>query len=135
MRTDSLRSSPDAVAAAREHIAAKYGEDYVPAEPNFFKSKKGAQDAHEAIRPTSLEYSPEKVRRHLKDDQYKLYKLIWNRFLASQMKDAVYDQTTVEIDATPAAAPETVYNLPGSRGRGGGGRRDQRHRARRRAAP
>src|SRR5580658_2147164 len=114
MRTDSLRSAPDAVAAAREHIAAKYGEDSVPAEPNFFKSKKGAHDAHEAIRPTSLEYSPEKVRRHLKDDQYKLYKLIWNRFLASQMKDAVYDQTTVEIDATPAAAPETVYNLRAS---------------------
>jgi DNA topoisomerase I len=114
MRTDSLRSSPDAVAAAREHIAAKYGESYVPAEPNFFKSKKGAQDAHEAIRPTSLDYAPEKVRRHLKDDQFKLYKLIWNRFIASQMKDAVYDQTTAEIDAVPSSSPGTVYNLRAS---------------------
>jgi DNA topoisomerase I len=113
MRTDSLRSSPEAVAAAREHIAAKYGDNYVPAEPNVFKSKKGAQDAHEAIRPTSLELSPEKVRRNLKDDQFKLYKMIWNRFLASQMKDAVYDQTTADIDATPAQGGP-IYNLRAS---------------------
>ena len=114
MRTDSLRSSPEAVAAAREYIAAKYGASYVPAEPNVFKSKKGAQDAHEAIRPTSLDYSPEKVRRHLKDDQFKLYKLIWNRFVASQMKDAIYDQTTAEIDAVPSSSPGIVYNLRAS---------------------
>jgi DNA topoisomerase-1 len=114
MRTDSLRSSPEAVAAAREHIAAKYGDKYVPAEPNVFKSKKGAQDAHEAIRPTSLDFSPEKVRRHLKDDQFKLYKMIWNRFLASQMKDAVYDQTTAEIDAIAAGSGGAVYNLRAS---------------------
>jgi DNA topoisomerase-1 len=113
MRTDSLRSSPDAVAAARELIAAKYGDKYVPAEPNVFKAKKGAQDAHEAIRPTSLEFPPEKVRKHLKDEQFKLYKMIWNRFLASQMKDAVYDQTTADIDAIPAASNGSgpVYNL------------------------
>jgi DNA topoisomerase-1 len=99
MRTDSTRLSPDAVAAAREHVAKVYGPRWVPAEPNVFKSKKGAQDAHEAIRPTSLELTPESVRRHLKEEQYKLYKLIWDRFLASQMSAAVYDQTSVEIDA------------------------------------
>jgi DNA topoisomerase I len=99
MRTDSVRIAPEAIAAVREHIAGTYGAEYVPADPNVFKSKKNAQDAHEAIRPTSLDLSPTKVRRHLKDDQFKLYKLIWNRFVASQMKDAVYDQTTAEIDA------------------------------------
>jgi DNA topoisomerase-1 len=99
MRTDSTRIAPEAIVAVREHIAQAYGSAYVPAEPNVFKSKKNAQDAHEAIRPTSLDFSPQKVRRHLKDDQFKLYKLIWNRFVASQMKDAVYDQTTAEIDA------------------------------------
>jgi len=110
MRTDSTRIAPEAVVAVREYIAAKYGGKYVPPEPNVFKSKKNAQDAHEAIRPTSLDFSPEKVRRHLKDDQYKLYKLIWNRFVASQMKDAVYDQTTAEIDAK-AADGITTFNL------------------------
>lgn len=104
MRTDSTRVSPEALAAVRELIATKYGEGSIPAEPNVFKSKKNAQDAHEAIRPTSLEHTPEQVRRHLKDDQFKLYKLIWDRFVASQMKDAVYDQTSVEIDATPEGA-------------------------------
>ncbi len=111
MRTDSVRSSPDAVAAVREYVAERYGAKFVPAEPNVFKSKKNAQDAHEAIRPTSMELTPEKLRRHLKDDQFKLYKLIWNRFTASQMKDAVYDQTTAEIDAT---VPSAVYNLRAS---------------------
>jgi DNA topoisomerase-1 len=86
------------------HIGRRYGASFVPAEPNVFKSKKGAQDAHEAIRPTSLELSPAKVRKHLKDEQFKLYKLIWNRFVASQMKDAVYDQTTAEIDVEPPRA-------------------------------
>jgi len=104
MRTDSTRLSPDAVAAARELIATRYGPEWVPAVPNVFKSRKNAQDAHEAIRPTSLELPPESVRRHLKDEQLKLYKLIWERFMASQMTPAVYDQTSVDIEATTGAA-------------------------------
>lgn len=108
MRTDSTRVSPDALAAVREYIAAKYGKDSLPAEPNAFKSKKNAQDAHEAIRPTSLDHTPEQVRKHLKDDQFKLYKLIWDRFVASQMKDAIYDQTSVEVEAK---AKSSTYML------------------------
>jgi DNA topoisomerase-1 len=112
MRTDSTRLSPDAVEAARALVTDKYGKAYVPATPNVFKSKKNAQDAHEAIRPTSLEYTPESVRAHLKDDQFKLYKMIWERFLASQMTPAVYDQTAVDIQAT--AKDKTVYGLRAS---------------------
>jgi DNA topoisomerase-1 len=111
MRTDSTRLSPDAVNAARQHIAARYGAPFVPAQPNVFKSKKNAQDAHEAIRPTSLELPPESVRKHLKDDQFKLYKMIWERFVASQMTPAVYDQTSVDIEA---AASSMVYGLRAS---------------------
>jgi DNA topoisomerase-1 len=112
MRTDSTRLSPDAVDAARAHVADKYGKAYVPAVPNVFKSKKNTQDAHEAIRPTSLELTPESVRKHLKDDQFKLYKMIWERFLASQMTPAVYDQTGVDIEAV--AADKTAYGLRAS---------------------
>lgn len=104
MRTDSTRVSPDALGAVREYIEGRYGAGSVPKSPNVFKSRKASQDAHEAIRPTSLEHAPEQVRKHLKDDQFKLYKLIWDRFVASQMKDALYDQTSVEIDAKPKAA-------------------------------
>jgi DNA topoisomerase-1 len=117
MRTDSTRISPDAVQALREYIGTEYGKSFVPDQPNVFKSKKGAQEAHEAIRPTSLEYSPSAVRKKLKEEQYKLYKLIWDRFVASQMKDAVYDQTTVEIEAVAPAAgasPATKYGLRAS---------------------
>src|ERR1700745_2411496 len=99
MRTDSTRVSPDALTAVRDHIAAKYGKGSLPKEANVFKSKKNAQDAHEAIRPTSLDHTPESVRKHLKDEQFKLYKLIWDRFIASQMKDAIFDQTSVEVEA------------------------------------
>ena len=99
MRTDSTRLSPEVVAAARDYIMEKHGKTYVPPTPNVFKSKKNTQDAHEAIRPASLDLTPESVRAHLKDEQYKLYKLIWDRFLASQMSEAVYDQTGVDIDA------------------------------------
>ena len=81
MRTDSTRLSPDAVNAARDFVGATYGATYVPKDPNVFKSKKNTQDAHEAIRPTSLELTPESVKKHLKDEQYKLYKLIWDRFV------------------------------------------------------
>lgn len=112
MRTDSTRIAPDALEAAREYIATKYGKDALPKDPNVFKSKKSAQDAHEAIRPTSLEYPPEAVRKHLKDEQFKLYKLIWDRFIASQMKDAIFDQTAVDVEA--AAKDGTTYTLRAS---------------------
>jgi DNA topoisomerase-1 len=112
MRTDSTRVAPDAIVALREYVTKEYGAQYIPAEPNVFKSKKNAQDAHEAIRPTSLELSPGVVRKRLKDDQFKLYKLIWDRFVASQMSDAVYDQTTAEIEA--AATGGAKYALRAS---------------------
>jgi DNA topoisomerase-1 len=104
MRTDSTRVAPDALAAAREYIEATYGKNALPKDPNVFKSKKNAQDAHEAIRPTSLDHTPEQVKKHLRDDQFKLYKLIWDRFIASQMKDAIFDQTSVDIEATAKTA-------------------------------
>ncbi len=111
MRTDSTRVSPEALEGARQYIATKYGKDAVPKEPNVFKSKKNSQDAHEAVRPTSLDFPPDAVRKHLKDEQFKLYKLIWERFIASQMKDAVFDQTSIDIEAK---APATAYTLRAS---------------------
>jgi DNA topoisomerase-1 len=104
MRTDSVRISPDAIIELREYIKTTFGEKHVPAKENVFKSRKDAQEAHEAIRPTSLEYPPDSVRKHLSDEQFKLYKLIWDRFVASQMSQAVYDQTGVDIEAVPARA-------------------------------
>ncbi len=102
MRTDSTRVSNDALDAVRQHIQSQYGKNYVPDKPNTFRSKKGAQDAHEAIRPTSLEYTPERVRRYLRRDMFQLYSLIWDRFVASQMVPAVYDQTAFEIPVKEA---------------------------------
>ncbi len=99
MRTDSTRISTDAQDAARELIAKKYGKEYIPEKPNVFTSKKNAQDAHEAIRPTYLEYTPDKIKSKLNADQYKLYQLIYMRFLASQMTPAVYDTLSADIDA------------------------------------
>jgi DNA topoisomerase I len=102
MRTDSTRVSNEALDAVRQHIQTQYGKNYVPGKPNTFRSKKGAQDAHEAIRPTSLEYTPERVRRYLRRDMFQLYSLIWDRFVASQMVPAVYDQTAFEIPVKEA---------------------------------
>jgi DNA topoisomerase-1 len=101
MRTDSTRVSADALTAVRGHIASTYGEDYVPEKPVFYKSKKDAQDAHEAIRPTYLERDPESIKKYLGKDELALYTLIWNRFVASQMRPAVYDETVVDITAGP----------------------------------
>ncbi|HEY2941155.1 MAG TPA: type I DNA topoisomerase [Vicinamibacteria bacterium] len=101
MRTDSFRVSADALSAVRERIASTYGEEYLPEKPTFYRSKKDAQDAHEAIRPTYLDRDPDGIRRFLSKDEYALYKLIWNRFVASQMKPAVYDETIVDIEAGP----------------------------------
>ena len=98
MRTDSTRVSPDAVTEAREFIG-KLGPKYLPEKANEYRSKKDAQDAHEAIRPTNVSYTPESIRRYLSDEQFRLYRLIWQRFLESQMTPALFDQTTVEISA------------------------------------
>jgi DNA topoisomerase-1 len=99
MRTDSVRLAPQAQDAARRFIADKYGPDYLPAKPPAYKSKKSAQEAHEAIRPTSLARTPEAVAGFLNKRELSLYRLIWNRFLASQMKPALLEMTTVDIQA------------------------------------
>src|SRR5207302_1767983 len=115
MRTDSVRLSPDAVAGARAYVAQRWGKDYLPAEPVQFKTKKSAQDAHEAIRPTSLEYPPERVKPYLEKDMFRLYELIWNRFIACQMVPAVFDQTTADIQAGRATFRATgqILKFPG----------------------
>ena len=100
MRTDSLRLSNEAMSAAADFIKSRYGAPYYYGKFHVYKTKSGAQDAHEAIRPTHVELDPERIRRSLTADQYRLYKLIWSRFLASQMADAVYD--TVSIDTVCA---------------------------------
>jgi DNA topoisomerase-1 len=99
MRTDSTRVAPEALAEVREYITSQYGPDYLPQTPNTYKEKKEAQAAHEAIRPTSAMRHPDQVKQYLKEDEYKVYKLIWQRFVASQITPAVFDQTTVDIDA------------------------------------
>ncbi|MFU8858670.1 MAG: type I DNA topoisomerase [Deferrisomatales bacterium] len=101
MRTDSTRLSGDAVDACRQHVAQVYGPAFLPAKPVSYRAKKGAQDAHEAIRPTSMELDPERLRPHLESDQYRLYKLVWDRFVACQMKPAEYDQTLFDVEAGP----------------------------------
>jgi len=111
MRTDSTRVSNDALHAVRQFIAGQYGKNYLPERPNAYRSKKGAQDAHEAIRPTSLDYSPERVRRHLRRDAYQLYSLIWDRFVASQMVPAVFDQTAFEIPVKEAVFRATGQQI------------------------
>lgn len=97
MRTDSTRVSDAALEEVREYIGGSYGERYLPAKSNFYKSKKGAQDAHEAIRPTDVNRTPESLASKLDPDSLKLYRLIWQRFVASQMTPAVFDQTTIDI--------------------------------------
>ena len=108
MRTDSTRVSPDAVVEAREFIA-KLGKQYLPEKANEFAGKRQAQaqDAHEAIRPTRVDYTPDSIRASLSEEQYKLYKLIWQKFVSSQMTPAVFDQTTVDI----AAKAERTYDF------------------------
>src|SRR5436190_9491801 len=127
MRTDSTRISDDALAEARAFIAGKYGATFLPAEPVVYKTKKSAQDAHEAIRPTSLKYDPETVRalwaggkgggrdERESEDLLKLYTLIWNRFVACRMVPAVFDQTTIDVAADRAELRATgqVIKFPG----------------------
>lgn len=119
MRTDSPRISNEAMADAREVIQSRFGVNYLPSTPNVYKTSKAAQEAHEAIRPTSAGRDPESIRQYLDHDQYNLYKLIWNRFIASQMVPAILDVT--RIDSTPVSTKEryvfrstgTVVKFPG----------------------
>jgi len=115
MRTDSVRISPDFQAESRAWIAEKYGREYVPETPNFYKSKKSAQEGHEAIRPTAIDRTPERLRNDLSDDQFLLYQLIWNRYVASQMRPAVFDVTRVDVTADDLGLRVTgsVLKFPG----------------------
>jgi len=99
IRTDSTRIADEAVEAVRRYIETRYGGEYLPPKPNVFKNKRGAQDAHEAIRPTSVERTPESIKEHLSPDQYKLYSLIWKRFVACQMRPAEFELTSAEMKA------------------------------------
>ncbi|WP_294522084.1 type I DNA topoisomerase [uncultured Pseudoflavonifractor sp.] len=99
MRTDSLRLSEEATAAARSFILGRYGQEYYPGKPRVYKAKSGAQDAHEAIRPSDVNLTPDDVKKDLTSEQYRLYKLIWSRFLACQMAAAVYDSVTIDVES------------------------------------
>ena len=99
IRTDSTRIASEAQDQARDYIGGKYGKDYVPEKPNIYKGRKGAQDAHEAIRPSSVEHVPQEIKAALNINQYKLYKLIYERFLASQMTEARFETSAVSFDA------------------------------------
>jgi len=99
MRTDSTRVSEQALGEVRDHISGAFGDTYLPEKPNQFRTKKHAQDAHEAIRPASVAYDPESVKAHLTEDQFYLYRLIWSRFVASQMPPATFDDTTLDVSA------------------------------------
>lgn len=111
MRTDSLRISDEAKAAAAEYIGTVYGKDYLPPEPRTFKSKNNAQDAHEAIRPSTPELTPERVKSSLSVDQFKLYKLIWERFIASQMANALLDTVSADISANGCIFRASGYSV------------------------
>jgi len=117
MRTDSVRISDDALGEVRQYIATKYGDNILPEKPNYYKVKKSAQaqEAHEAIRPTSLEFDPEKIKDFLTREEFNLYKLIWDRFVASQMKPAIFDVTDVDIQNGPYTmrASGEVLKFPG----------------------
>ncbi len=114
MRTDSVRVSSDAIAGVRDLIGKEFGKDYLPLQANEYKKKQqNAQDAHEAIRPTAAERTPESVRQYLQEDEFKVYKLIWQRFVASQMSQAIYEQTKIVINAV--VGEETFeYRVTGS---------------------
>ncbi len=114
MRTDSTRVSNDAVEEVRTFIGEKYGPRYLPKDPNVYKTKKAAQDAHEAIRPTSAMRMPEELTKHLAEDELKLYRLIWMRFVASQMMPAVFDQTTIDVVTKGASGTDYLFRATGS---------------------
>ncbi|HSU61286.1 MAG TPA: type I DNA topoisomerase [Bryobacteraceae bacterium] len=114
MRTDSTRVSEDALTEVRGFIAERYGQPYVPGAANIYKTKKDAQDAHEAIRPTSVLHTPESLEKYLAEDELKLYRLIWMRFVASQMMPALFDQTTIDIEATGKSKVPYLFRATGS---------------------
>jgi DNA topoisomerase-1 len=115
MRTDSTRVSDEAITAVREYIGKTYGEKSLPEKPRAYRVSKQSQEAHEAIRPTSTDYPPDVVKSHLGRDEYRLYQLIWNRFVASQMRSAIYDVTRADIAAGPLTfrATGSVLKFPG----------------------
>ena len=114
MRTDSTRVSPDAQEEVRELIKERYGAPFFPATPNVYKSKKDAQDAHEAIRPSSAKRTPDDLAPYLQEDEMKLYRLIWMRFVASQMTPAVFDQTTIDVAAKGKDGATYMFRATGS---------------------
>ncbi|HEV8702950.1 MAG TPA: type I DNA topoisomerase [Candidatus Polarisedimenticolia bacterium] len=109
MRTDSTRIAPEAMQEVRDYIVKAHGPEFLPEEPRYFKTAKMTQGAHEAIRPTSMDLTPDLVKKYLQKDEFLLYSLIWNRFVASQMKQAVFDVTTADIEAGPC-----VFRATGS---------------------
>jgi len=111
MRTDSLRISDEAKSAAAQYIETVYGKEYLPPEPRVFKSKSNAQDAHEAIRPSMPDFTPERVKNSLTLDQFKLYKLIWERFIASQMANALLDTVSVDIESNGCIFRASGYSV------------------------
>lgn len=116
MRTDSVRIAPEAIDAARQYILKTYGKEYLPVEPKQYSTKKSAQDAHEAIRPTNLLHHPDKIKSYLSVDQQKIYLLIWRRFLASQMNPAIYDTVSCDIETDKdimLRATGSVVKFPG----------------------
>jgi len=114
MRTDSVRVSDDALTEVRGFITERYGEQFVPKSPNVYPTKKAAQDAHEAIRPTSVLRTPESLEKLLAEDELKLYRLIWMRFIASQMNPALLDQTTIDINAEGKSKTPYIFRATGS---------------------
>src|ERR1700761_595971 len=114
MRTDSTRVSEDALTEVRAFVTERYGKTYLPESPNVYKTKKDAQDAHEAIRPTSVLRTPESLEKYLAEDELKVYRLIWMRFIASQMNPALFDQTTIDINATGQSKAEYAFRATGS---------------------
>src|ERR1700691_5880844 len=114
MRTDSTRISDDALAEAREFIGTRFGPQYIPAAANVYKSKKEAQDAHEAVRPSAATRTPDDVAAFLAEDQLKLYRLIWMRFIASQMSPAVFDQTTIDLSVGGVSGVDYTFRATGS---------------------
>ncbi len=114
MRTDSTRVSEDALSEVRSFVTERYGADYLPSSPNVYKTKKGAQDAHEAVRPSSVLRTPESLEKFLAEDELKLYRLIWRRFVASQMTPAVFDQTTIDIAPVGKSGITYLFRATGS---------------------
>jgi len=113
MRTDSFRISPDALTECRTTIKQLYGEKYIPEKPNAYASRSGAQEAHECIRPTHVELAPQQVKQHLTDEQFKLYKMIWERFVTCQMVPAIFDATTADIAASGPNTRNAVFRATG----------------------